>query len=92
MIKTKRSQHQTQRREIIDRYSCQITELWRLLNTPVEEVDSFSAKCQINLSNETISLHENYLHQLQEQVKQRLTQLIPAVREEIQGLCGAWSR
>lgn len=46
----------SQRREIVDRYYNQISELWRLLNTSAEEVDSFSAKCQINLSNETIRL------------------------------------
>ena len=34
----------------------QIEALWKLLETSAEEVDSFSAKCQINLSNETISL------------------------------------
>ena len=38
----------------------QIEALWKLLETSAEEVDAFSAKCQINLSNETISLvHES---------------------------------
>ena len=44
------------RREVIDRYYKQICDLWKLLDTPAEEVDAFSAKCQINLSTETIQL------------------------------------
>ena len=51
----------------------------QMSDQPVER-DDFPGISFLFLRNQ----HENYLHQLQEQVKERLTQLIPAVREEIQ--------